>query len=150
MLATLPFGHLLASSRCVWSILTIALGFLSPQESYCASPAQYTKPCLARFTSLEHHVSAFHLRLSMTASGPKWYWAVWVDQWLSLFCSDVGLFILAGESIKVHICQKKGLSPLALDIKNPGSDTLVLPRHMFVAACLLHVCFAQYSWKYCC
>ena len=35
------------------------------------------------------------------AVGEKAYWFVWVDQWLSLLCSDIGLFILAGESIKV-------------------------------------------------
>ena len=35
-------------------------------------------------------------------SGEKWYWFVWIDQWLSLLCSDIGLFILAGESIKVN------------------------------------------------
>ncbi|DBB02144.1 hypothetical protein WJX82_003722 [Trebouxia sp. C0006] len=42
-----------------------------------------------------------HFRdLARVGFGPRWYWAVWIDQWLSLFCSDVGLFILAGESIK--------------------------------------------------
>lgn len=34
-------------------------------------------------------------------AGEKAYWFVWADQWLSLLCSDIGLFILAGESIKV-------------------------------------------------
>lgn len=42
-----------------------------------------------------------HFRdLARVGFGSKWYYAVWADQWLSLFCSDVGLFILAGESIK--------------------------------------------------
>ncbi|KAK9807574.1 hypothetical protein WJX72_003132 [[Myrmecia] bisecta] len=38
--------------------------------------------------------------LAESAFGRRWYWAVWVDQWFSLICSDIGLFILAGESIK--------------------------------------------------
>lgn len=37
-------------------------------------------------------------------AGEKAYWFVWADQWLSLMCSDIGLFILAGESIKVSLC----------------------------------------------
>ena len=66
MLCMLPFGDLLTSSRCVWSILTVALWFLSPQEAHCTTPAQYTKHCLSilciiwascqRFSlTFEHH-----------------------------------------------------------------------------------------------
>ena len=43
-------------------------------------------------------------------AGQKAYWFVWADQWLSLFCSDIGLFILAGESIKVSLKPEKKIN----------------------------------------
>lgn len=55
----------------------------------------------------QQHHDTWHMH-----AGDKWYYFVWVDQWLSLLCSDIGLFILAGESIKVRACQLICLLPL--------------------------------------
>lgn len=41
------------------------------------------------------------MKFCILHAGEKMYWFVWIDQWLSLLCSDIGLFILAGESLKV-------------------------------------------------